>query len=349
MSDHCYNNTATSNDIYQSAMLSNSTTPFSSKDGKIVTRSQTFVSDTTSMKHLMFHVDKPSPTTQSIENVSDVSTSTVCDTMTSNKELLNNTGLSFNLRDESRKCNSIVSKGSTATAHKQISTVLCNTPEKDTVQPAGTITELETTEPQSQSFKLSRQISQHPNKFPVNKVNCFDILMAAQKTPRKKSSSKRLDKNSPIKYMRNNRSPWKNRTTSPLKANASKILKFDNCCTETTSESLASTEPENQSSVTNFSFSQEYVTYFESIIANVLRDRDMLTLISEEELKVILNFQKLETQVKKLYIRMLSRKYTWHRVSDIKYNDINVPAAFKDLEMAGLVTSGLYNFVSNDS
>jgi hypothetical protein len=44
---------------------------------------------------------------------------------------------------------------------------------------------------------------------------------------------------------------------------------------------------------------------------------------------------------------MLSRKYTWHRVSDIKYDDINVPAAFIELELLGLITSGMYIFVMN--
>jgi hypothetical protein len=44
---------------------------------------------------------------------------------------------------------------------------------------------------------------------------------------------------------------------------------------------------------------------------------------------------------------MLSRKYTWHREADIKYDDIDVPAAFTELELSGLITSGTYNFVMN--
>jgi len=44
---------------------------------------------------------------------------------------------------------------------------------------------------------------------------------------------------------------------------------------------------------------------------------------------------------------MLSTKYTWHHESRTKYDDINVPAAFTELELLGLITSGMYNFVMN--
>jgi hypothetical protein len=168
-------------------------------------------------------------------------------------------------------------------------------------------------------------------------------MIAGQKTPQKRSPAKKLSRSSPIKYMTNSRSPRKRwyRTTSPNKPNVNKALKFDSCNIET--ESL---EPRNQSSVPEVSFSKEYVTYFEAIIVKVLKDRDMMCLISEEELKMVNKFWKLDTQVKKLYIRMLSRHCSWHRVSDIKYDDVNVPAVFNELKMAGLVTSGVYNFVS---
>lgn len=238
--------------------------------------------------------------------------------------------------------------GSTSATHKQSSTVLCHTPGKDLMEPAITNSESETTHPLSQNFKLSQEISKHPSKFSLTKYNSFEILMAGQKTPQKRSPSKKLSKSSPIKYMIKNRSPHNrmHRTTYPNKPNVNKTLKFDNCNTETKSGSFPSTKLKNQSSVPEFTFSKEYVSYFEAIIAEVLKDRDMLSLISEEELKIVTNFWKLETQVKKLYIRMLSRKYTWHRVSNIKYDDINVPAAFIELELLGLVTSGVYNFVS---
>jgi hypothetical protein len=243
---------------------------------------------------------------------------------------------------------SVACIGSTSATHKQSSTVLCYTPGKDLMEPAITIIESETTHSQSQNFKLSQEISKHPSKFSLTERNSFEILMAGHKTPQKRSPSKKLSRSSPIKYMINNRSPHNRRyrTTSPNKPDVNKTLKFDSCNTETKSGSFPSTEPKNQSSVSELSFSKEYVSYFEAIIAEVLKDRDMLSLISEEELMIVTDFLKLETQVKKLYIRMLSRKYTWHRVSNIKYDDINVPAAFIELEVSGLVTSGVYNFVS---
>ncbi|PNF14612.1 hypothetical protein B7P43_G12121 [Cryptotermes secundus] len=235
---------------------------------------------------------------------------------------------------------SVACIGSTSATHKQSSTALCHAQE-DVMEPVITITESETTHPQSENFKLSQEISKHPSKFSLTKHNSFEILMAGQKTPQKRSPTKKLSKSSPIRYMINNRSPHSGRyrTTSPNKPDVNRTLKFGSCNTETKSGSLPSTEPKNQSSVSEFSFSKEYVSYFEAIIAEVLKDRDMLCLISEEELKIVTSFWKLETQVKKLYIRMLSRKYTWHRVSDIKYEDINVPAAFIELEVLGLVMS----------
>ena len=58
----------------------------------------------------------------------------------------------------------------------------------------------------------------------------------------------------------------------------------------------------------------------------------MLPVLSEEDLNVVISIWKLEDQVKKLYTRMLSRKYTWHHVSDMKYDGINVHAAFTELD-----------------
>jgi hypothetical protein len=241
---------------------------------------------------------------------------------------------------------SVACVGSTSATHKQTSKIICCTPGKDVMEPATTISESETTK----NFKLSQEISRHPSKFSLIKHNSFEILMAGQKTPQKRSPSKRLSKSSPIKYMINNRSPrnMRYRTTSPSKANVNKRLKFDSCNAEGKSGSFPLTEPNSQSSLSEFSFSSECVSYFEAMIAEVLKDRDMLPVISEEELKIVTNFWNLETQVKKLYVRMLSRKYSWHRVSDIKYDDIDVPGAFIELEMSGLVTSGMYNFAEHN-
>jgi hypothetical protein len=43
-------------------------------------------------------------------------------------------------------------------------------------------------------------------------------------------------------------------------------------------------------------------------------------------------FLEVGASVKELNIRMLSRICTWHYVSDIDYDDINVPAAFTELD-----------------
>jgi hypothetical protein len=229
--------------------------------------------------------------------------------------------------------------GSTDNTYKQTSTVLCNIAGED-VDRTVTVSELDVAQPQSQNFKLSREISQHPRKYSL--INSFEILLAGHKTPQKKSPSKKLSKSSPINYVRNNRSPYKRMYGS---TSANRALKFDGCHTEKKLGSLA--EPENQSSVPELFFKKECVSYFEIIIAEVLEDKDMSLVLSEEDVKVVNRFRKLEYQEKKLYIRMLSRKYTWHRVSDIKYDDINVPAAFTELEISGLITSGMYNFVTN--
>ncbi|XP_021935239.1 fanconi-associated nuclease 1-like isoform X2 [Zootermopsis nevadensis] len=235
---------------------------------------------------------------------------------------------------------SVTSSGSTATVHAQSPTFLSNSLGNKCMKRAKTIGELQITHPQSQSVKLSHELSQHPSKFCVVKRNSFEILMSAQKSLPKKSPTKRLCNSSPIKYMKKNRSlcNLRYRAVSPNKPKACKSLKFDNCSTEAKSRCVAATDPENQGSVSEF-YSNEYVGYFESIVAEVLKDRDLLTLLSEEEVMTVTNFWKLENQVKELYVRMLSRKYTWHRVSDIKYDHINVPAAFIELEVSGFVTS----------
>jgi hypothetical protein len=236
---------------------------------------------------------------------------------------------------------SVTCTRNSATIHTQSPTGLCNTPGKDFMQPAATISEAQVTHSQSQSFKLSYEISQHPRRFCRN---AFDVLMTAQKNSRKKTPSKRLSRFSPIKCVVTNQSPrsWRYRTVSPNKAKASKALNFESGGTEKKSGSLPSRNSENQSSMSEVSYSDEYVANFEAIIAEVFKDRDLLSLLSEEEVTIVTSFWKLENQVKKLYVRMLGRKYTWHRVSDIKYDEIHVPAAFAELEVSGFVTSGLY-------
>lgn len=237
---------------------------------------------------------------------------------------------------------SVACVGSAGNTSKQSSTLPCNTVGEDFVESTVTVPELDRAQPQSQNLKLSREISQHPRKYSLIMSNSFETLMAGQKTPQKRSPSKKLSKSSPINYVRNNRSPYKrmNGHTSAIRA-----LKFDSC--DAKKKLVSCAQPDNQSSVPDLSYKGEYVSYFESIIAEVLKDKDMLSVLSEEEVKVVTSFWKLEHQVKKLYIRMLSRKYTWHRVSRIKYDDINVPAACTELELSGLITSGMYNFVMN--
>ena len=237
---------------------------------------------------------------------------------------------------------SLACVGSTGNASKQSSIPPFNTAGEDFVEPSVTVSDLDKAHPPSQNLKLSREISQHPRKYSLIKSNSFETLMAGHKTPQKRSPSKKLSKNSPIKYVRNNRSPFKQMSGC---SSANRMLKFGSCDTKKKLGSLA--QPDNQSSVPDVSYKRECVSYFESIIAEVLKDKDMLSVLSEEEVNVVTGFWKLEHQVKKLYIRMLSRKYTWHRVSDIKYDDINVLAAFTELELSGLITSGTYNFVMN--
>jgi len=111
---------------------------------------------------------------------------------------------------------------------------------------------------------------------------------------------------------------------------ATRALNFDSCDTKKKLGFLA--QPENQSSVLELSCKRECVPYFELIISEALENKNVLSVLSEEDLNVLTSFWKFEHQMKKLYIQMLSRKYTWNHVSDIGYDDINVPAAFTELD-----------------
>ena len=151
--------------------------------------------------------------------------------------------------------------------------------------------------------------------------------MTGHKTPQKKSPSKRLSRSSPINYVQNNHSTYK-QIYGRMSAN--RALKFDSCDIKKKLGSLA--QSENRSPVPELPYKRECVPYFEFIISEVWKNKNMLSVLSEEDLIVVISFWKLDHQMKKLYIRMLSRKYIWHHVSDIKYNDINVPAAFTELD-----------------
>ncbi|XP_069678511.1 fanconi-associated nuclease 1-like [Periplaneta americana] len=184
----------------------------------------------------------------------------------------------------------------------------------------------------SQNYVVSPQISRHPKKFSIpDQKNGFEILMANRKM---NSPSKRLGKNSPIKYVVNNkRSPskWRQKSVSPRKDGVKRSLTFD--------VGGNSIEEQNDNSMSSLRFSTECVGYFESVLNEVFQDADMKKVISETESNHVIKFKQLQYQAKKLYVRMLSRKYTWHRVTDIKYNEIDVSAAFNDLEQDGFVTS----------
>ena len=196
--------------------------------------------------------------------------------------------------------------------------------------------------PESQNPKLSYNLSQSPNKFsPRGKINGFDVLMGRQKITEKKSHSKRLGKNSPIKYMLKNKSPksLKYKTVSPSKSSFVRKLDFQ----ETGGDSLEEPVAENSAYVPYF---KEFVNHFEYILDSVSNDREMSLVIQNEYKNHIAAFKNLQDIVsKKLYIRMLGRKYTWHRVSQIKYKDIApdaVKRAFSDLEETDFVTSGKF-------
>ncbi|KAJ4435409.1 hypothetical protein ANN_18024, partial [Periplaneta americana] len=184
----------------------------------------------------------------------------------------------------------------------------------------------------SQNYVVSPQISRHPKKFSIpDQKNGFEVLMANRKM---NSPSKRLGKNSPIKYVVNNkRSPskWRQKSVSPRKDGVKRSLTFD--------VGGNSIEEQNDNSMSSLRFSTECVGYFESVLNEVFQDADMKKVISETESNHVIKFKQLQYQAKKLYVRMLSRKYTWHRVTDIKYNEIDVSAAFNDLEQDGFVTS----------
>ena len=91
---------------------------------------------------------------------------------------------------------------------------------------------------------------------------------------------------------------------------ATRALKFDSCDTKKKLGSLA--QPETQSSVPELSYKRECVPYFELIISEVLKSKNMLSVLNEEDLNVVTSFWKLEHQVKKFNIRMFSRIYTWY-------------------------------------
>ncbi|PSN42849.1 hypothetical protein C0J52_16421 [Blattella germanica] len=180
---------------------------------------------------------------------------------------------------------------------------------------------------QSQNLKLSYQISQQPNKFSVQKnSNSFEILMSRQKTP-KKSPPKRLGKNSPVKFVKKSRTSPQilKYSPSPNKNSPCKQLNFN----VSNNKSPMAQSLEQESRTTDYLiYAEEFVTYFETMLDDLLEDNELSAII-EKEAKVFTTFKNLvDVQAKKLYIRMLGRKYTWHRVSDIKYKDIDVKVAF---------------------
>jgi hypothetical protein len=85
---------------------------------------------------------------------------------------------------------------------------------------------------------------------------------------------------------------------------AKRALKFDNYDTKKKLGSLA--QPENQSSVPELSYKTESVPYFEFILYEVWKNTNILSVLSEEDLNVVINFWKLEHQVKKLWEHKLT-------------------------------------------
>jgi len=141
---------------------------------------------------------------------------------------------------------SVACVGSTG---KQSSILPFNTPAEDFVEPAVTVSELDIAQPQSQNFKLSHKISQHPHKYALIESNSFETLMAGHKTPHKRSPSKKCLKSSSIKCARNNLSPFKQIIG---RTSANRVLKFDSCVTKKKVGYLA--QPDNQTSVPDLSY-----------------------------------------------------------------------------------------------
>ncbi|TRY67681.1 hypothetical protein TCAL_02942 [Tigriopus californicus] len=84
-----------------------------------------------------------------------------------------------------------------------------------------------------------------------------------------------------------------------------------------------------------------YLVNFECILKGVIEETDDRDLLDETELGWIQDFQRLEINAKKLYVRLFGRKFGWLTANNIRYEEIaNLSQALKDLRDVRFLDSG---------
>ncbi|XP_068083865.1 fanconi-associated nuclease 1 [Anabrus simplex] len=97
------------------------------------------------------------------------------------------------------------------------------------------------------------------------------------------------------------------------------------------------------------------VLHFRKVIVEVLKDKRqdsklnpdeqpfderVLQLLNLDERKLVHYYLNMSPQAKELYLRMYNRKFSWHRLTKIKYN-LDVEAVFDELEKLGFIRSDI--------
>ncbi|XP_063220877.1 fanconi-associated nuclease 1-like [Bacillus rossius redtenbacheri] len=172
--------------------------------------------------------------------------------------------------------------------------------------------------------KLSPQLKAHPRKF----------LSPSPGSSGKATGSRTKTlhvKRSPLKY--SGRKNYSRMTVnSPAKGKVKKLLNFDGQKRNDQAET-----GDVSASLVSLTMDDIYCKSFKLILNKIL---PCFLLFSELELQTIVNFMKLSSVAQRLYIRMFSRKYCWHRVSEVSYENISTDLApiVNELEFHDFVT-----------
>ncbi len=84
-----------------------------------------------------------------------------------------------------------------------------------------------------------------------------------------------------------------------------------------------------------------YLVNFEAVLRGVMDETDDWELFAEDEIKIVRQFQALDLNSKKLYVRLFQRKHAWILRSQISYDEVlDTDACLGNLITASLLQSG---------
>nr|CAD7196903.1 unnamed protein product [Timema douglasi] len=217
------------------------------------------------------------------------------------------------------------------------SSVSVTTPEHRLFSSELKATSKEEPSPKNQ-LKLSYQLSQSPNKF----VDLSEYMEGIPHFPQKKKRSPKKSplKASPKRFLKNK---FSSKCNFQNKREISKVLNFNEHPMPCTSKEEVGSPEKNNLKKNEPHYDQTmldvYCTQFKTLLYDSIIN--FPHIFNLEEIKVIKSFCDHSTLSKKLYIRMFTRKFTWHRVSDIKYEEIgqDLSEVFHELEFRDYVSS----------